>query len=284
MGTSKRYGGPPSGLTPSWIDDVAPGASVPSSSSGTHGGAASPPTATPVRPPASANLASAPSLSAARGNFTRFVRSGDGAALRRAVSQYVRKGTGGAGGAAQRMGTSRVVGSQLLGLIREFQREGAPAALQQFNLTTLAGRPATDVFIALTEVICPPGGRVDEAIARQAMLDTIADMAEQGASEFDELTPEQLKEFFLGFVVHTIEERVIADLGRRTIELPSSVAEVEAIQEQLHDFVDGSVRAHVGEMLDTAQEMARDDPMDGLVERIYEACFELVAAAVGDVE
>lgn len=276
MGTSKIYGGPASGLVPTWIDDVSPGAGA-SPAKPPNDGSATPAPATTQAPASSTG-----SLGSARSNFTRFVRSGDGAALRRAVSQYVRQGTGGSGGAARRMGTSRAVGSQLLGVIRDFQRDGIPATLQRFNLAGLAGKPATDVFIALTEAICPPGGRVDEAIARQAMLDTIADLAEQGVGEFGDLTPEQLREFFLGFVVHTIEGRIMADLGHRAIELPDSVAEVEAIQDQLHDFVDGSVRSHIGEVLNDQLPEA-DSAIGELVDRIYEASFDLVSATAGDV-
>ena len=277
MGTSKGYGGPATGLVPSWIDDVAPGAGAPPSIPDNGGDSAAP-------APAPAAVSSTGSLGSARSNFTRFVRGSDGAALRRAVSQYVRQGTGGSGGAARRMGTSRAVGSQLLGVIRDFQRDGIPTTLQRFNLTGLSGKPATDVFLALTEVMCPPGGRVDEAIARQAMLDTIADLAEQGVGEFGDLTPDQLKEFFLGFVVHTIEGRVMADLGHRAIELPDSIAEVESIQDQLHDFVDSSVRAHVGEMLNALPETATYAAIGELVNRIYETCFDLVATTAGDVE
>lgn len=277
MGTSKGYGGPASGLVPTWIDDVAPGAGASPANPAPDAGSA-----TPARATAPAAVSSTGSLGSARSNFTRFVRSGDGAALRRAVSQYVRQGTGGSRGAARRMGTSRAVGSQLLGVIRDFQRDGIPATLQRFNLAGLAGKPATDVFLALTEVMCPPGGRVDEAIARQAMLETIADLAEQGVGEFGDLSAEQLREFFLGFVVHTIEGRVMADLGHRAVELPDGVAEVEAIQDQLHNFVDGSVRAHVGEMLNELPET--DAAMGALVDRIYEASFDLVAVTAGDVE
>lgn len=279
MGTSKGYGGPASGLVPSWIDDVAPGAGAAPANAG-HDGVS----VTPSGAHAPADVSSTGSLGAARSNFTRFVRGGDGAALRRAVSQYVRQGTGGSAGAARRMGTSRAVGSQLLGVIRDIQRDGITATLQRFNLADLSGRPATDVFLALTEVMCPPGGRVDEAIARQAMLDTIADLAEEGVGGFGDLTPDQLQEFFLGFVVHTIEGRVMADLGHRAIELPDSTAAVQAIQDQLHDYVDSSVRSHVGGMLNELPQMMTDAAIGGLVDRIYEACFDLVAATAGDTE
>lgn len=64
---------------------------------------------------------------------------------------------------------------------------GAAETLRQLNLPGLAGRPAADVFVAILEFVCPPGGAVDEAIARQAMLETIGDMAEAGIGSFDTL-------------------------------------------------------------------------------------------------
>lgn len=277
MGTSKGYGGPGSGLVPSWIDATAPGAAAPLSGSDGAGATA----ATPNFVPSSISTGS---LSAARANFTRFVKGGGRASLSRAMSHYVRQGTGGASGASQRMGASRAVGSQLLGVIRDIQRDGASSVLQRFDLTRLTGRPATEVFLALTEVMCPPGGRVDEAIARQAMLDTIADLAEQGVGDFGAMTADQLNEFFINFVVHTIEGRVMADLGQRAIELPDSIAAVEAIQEQLHQFVDASVRSHVGELLHEVPNATTSEEMDTLVERIYEVSFEVVAATAEDVE
>ncbi|WP_158986519.1 Qat anti-phage system associated protein QatB [Lysobacter panacisoli] len=195
----------------------------------------------------------------------------------------MRQGTGGAAGAAKRMGSSRVTGAQLLGLIGDVQRNGPVAALQRLNLGGLAGRPAVEVFLALTEVMCPPGGRVDEAIARQAMLDTICDMADQGVGDFGSLTADQLTEFFLGFVIHTIEGRVVADLGHRAIERPMSAEEAKLVQEDLHQFVDGHVRGHLGTLLDRVRDLPESE-ISGMVDRIYRASFELVSATAGDVE
>ena len=41
---------------------------------------------------------------------------------------------------------------------------GAAETLRKLNLPELAGRPAADVFLAILEFVCPPGGAVDEAI------------------------------------------------------------------------------------------------------------------------
>ena len=285
MGTSKGYGGAPSGLVPSWIDDTFPGEAP--ASAGPPGGDADSndvvPGPQPVISPAAPDTSSSGGLGGAKGNFTRFVRSGDSETLRRAVSQYVRNGTGSAGKAARRMGASRAVGKQLLQVIRDIDRDGAATVLQKLNLGHLAGRPAAEVFVELLEGMCPPGGRVDEAIARQALLDAIADLAESDVGSFEEMTAEQLSEFFQGFIIHTIEGRVIADIGKHVVNAPENVVQVEGILDQLHDFVVGCVHGHLGQHFDGLAEKT-DQQVADIVEAIYQVSFELVSATTGDVQ
>lgn len=287
MGTSKGYGGAPSALVPSWIDDTASGAgSMSDADADTSAGSGAPGAQVDSQatvPVAAPDTSSAGGLGAAKGNFTRFVRTGDQDALRRAVSQYVRNGTGSARKASRRMGTSRAVGRQLLQFIRDITRDGPATALQRFNLGHLSGKPAADVFIELIESVCPPGGRVDEAIARQALLDTIVHLAESEIGTFEEMTADQLSEFFQEFVIRTIEGRVVADIGRHLVDTPESVDRVQGVLDQLHDFVAGCVRGHLGEHFDGLVEKS-DQQVADLVEKIYEASFELVSATAGDVE
>jgi hypothetical protein len=181
------------------------------------------------------------------------------------------------------MGAARGVGTRLLQVIRDVDRQGAVAALQKLNLQHLAGRPAADVFLAMLETICPPGGRIDEAIARQAMLDAISKLADDGIGTFDQMTGEQLSEFFQSFVINTIEGRVIADIGEHAIDLPETVEDVEHVLEQLHEFVSGCVRGHLGEHFDRLAEKS-DEQVKDTVERIYVAAFDLVSAMAGDVK
>lgn len=155
---------------------------------------------------------------------------------------------------------------------------GPTAVLRQLNLSDLSGRPAADVFLAILEFVCPPGGSVDEAIARQAMLETIGDMADAGIGSFDALTPTQLRDFFLDFIARSIESRVMADLGGRGITLPEDVAAVEDAQAQLHDFVTGATRGRLADRLNGVERLS-DAQIDAIVDQVYEAAFELVAAA-----
>jgi len=286
MGTSKGYGGASSGLVPTFVDDPAPPAqSRPVPASGAPDGASSPaapPSAQPAvpgqRPPPRPDATGAGSLGTARSSFTRFSRTGSRRALGSAVSSYVRTGTGTSRRAARRMGSSRAAASGLLGLIRDVQRLGPTETLRQLNLQGLAARPAAEVFVAILEFICPPGGAVDEAIARQAMLETIGDLAEQGVGSFETLDPQQLRDFFLDFIARSIEGRVIADLGTRGVTMPGDVAAVEAAQAQLHDFVAGATRGQLAGRVDGVASLT-DRAIGALVDQIYETAFELIAAA-----
>lgn len=292
MGTSKGYGGPASGLVPSFVDDPAPPAlprppvaptTTPNPGApgvpGAPGGPAAPPQPTPApRMPLRSDTSGAGDLSGARGSFSRFARTGSRSALGSALSNYVRNGTGGARRAARRMGASRATAGSILGIVRDVQRLGAAETLRQFNLPGLAGRPAADVFVAILDFVCPPGGAVDEAIARQAMLETIGDTAEAGVGSFDTLTPAQMQDFFLDFIARSIEGRVMADLGGRSITLPDDVAAVESAQAQLHDFVTGCTRGELSGRLGGVERLS-DRDIDAVVNQIYEAAFELVAAA-----
>ncbi|AQH05473.1 hypothetical protein A9R05_41460 (plasmid) [Burkholderia sp. KK1] len=176
------------------------------------------------------------------------------------------------------MGASRAAARGLLGVLRDVQQLGAVEALRRLNLDGLAGQPAVDVFVSMLEFICPPGGTVDEAIARQAMLETIGDLAEGDAATFDSLTREQLQDFFLDFIVRSIEGRVMADIGRRGITLPDDVDAVQDTQDQLHDFVDGATRGQLSGRLDSLERLS-DRELETVVSQIYETAFDLVAAA-----
>lgn len=292
MGTSKGYGGPANGLVPSFVEDPPspalprPPAATPATpgvpgAPGTPGAPLAPPPSAPApaaRPPLQPDGGSFGVLGPARRGFSRFTRTGSSSALGGALSGYVRHGTGGARRAAKRMGSSRAAARGLLGVVRDFQRLGPTAALRQLNLAGLSGQPAADVFLAILEFVCPPGGAVDEAIARQAMLETIGDLAEVGIGSFDTLTPAQLVDFFLDFIARSIEARVVADLGGRGITVPDDVAAVESAQTQLHDFVTGATRGHLSGRLNGI-ERASDAEIGPVVDQIYEAAFELVAAA-----
>lgn len=120
MGTSSVFGGQggASPLVPSFVgeagapsaDDAANAADPDDDGDGTP--PPSDPPQPPQRPPVPPN-ADPTRFTAARNNFSRFASSGgaDRASLGRALSHYVGSSTGGARGAAGRMGSAREAGS-----------------------------------------------------------------------------------------------------------------------------------------------------------------------------
>jgi hypothetical protein len=281
MGTSKGFGGPASGLVPSWADDPASGASPVGPPAGSDGVPPASPPAAPVQPAPPAQAARP--LTQARARFTRFSKTGSSSALGGALRRHV-DSVGGAAAAARRMGASRVAASNLLGVVRDAQRIGVSEALRSRGLQQLIGLPAEQVYLGLLDTICLPGGPVDEGISRQALLDAIEDQADAGVVNFDDLTPDQLKEFFLDYVIRSIEGKVISDIAAKGISVPENAERVLELEGQLKDFIAGATRSHIGELLEGPLTAFTDPQINEKVSQIYEAAFSFVEQAGEEAE
>jgi hypothetical protein len=307
MGTSGSYGGAGNGspLIPGFLNDPAP-ASAPMLP------APAPPTA-PNALPVPNTMPSAPVIpmpsqpqprpvpqqapmpnrfTAPRSNFSRFARSGgtDRSALGRAVSGYVSTAAGGSRQAVRRMGASRQAGARLYSFLADAEARGPVEALRSLNLQALrslnlqalAGRPVEEIFLGIAEYVCPIGGTVDEGIARDSFIETIADLADQGISDFDSLTPDQMQTVFEMFATHAIEARICNDIGKNSIKLPTDIAAVERVQAQLHDFIGRAVSDALG-AAQAATGLLTEQQAQQHVDAVYEAAFDMLQT-LGDAE
>jgi hypothetical protein len=293
MGTSGSYGGAGNGspLIPGFLNDPAPASApvlVPVAPAAPAVPNAPSPMATPIAAPQPRPVPQQAPLphrfAMPRTNFTRFARSGgtDRSALGRAISGYVSSATGGARQAARRMGSSRDAGTRLYSFLSDAQARGPVEALRALNLEALAGRPIEEIFVGLAEYVCPIGGTVDEGIARDAFIDMIAELADQGITDFDAFSADQMQTVFEMFTANAIEARICNDIGKNAITLPADVAAVERVQAALHDFVSRAV----SDVLTAARRTTvRLTPQQALqhVDAVYEAAFEMLQA-MGDAE
>lgn len=242
-----------------------------------------------------ANLAPAPAIlpppgparfQTARRNFSSFARSGgtDHGALRRAVRDYVRSGTRGSPNAAQRMGASRSAGSNILGVFRGIQRNGAEAALRRLNLGNLVGRPAEDVFLGLTDVICSDatGGSIDEGIARDAWLETVAELDRIGIVDIAALTTAQMQEFFLTFIGHSIEARLFQEIGTNGLRVAADLDDIADFEVQLRDYIRRSARDSFSGDINRLKTLT-DRQIRDIVDQTYREAWDLLVAW-GDAE
>ena len=284
MGTSGTFGGSKSGLIPSWIDEpasspvVAPdgeGTGAPDGGPPGDGDAAPMPAAPTPYPPLPASPATS-GLGAARGSLTRGARTSDAGAIRRGAGRYV-SASGGGRAAARRMPNSRALAGRVAGIARSFANRGPADALRRFNLDGMAGAPAEDVFVALTDMLCPAGGTIDEAIARDAMLETVAAFAAAGVGSFDDLTVDDLHEFFIGVVGRSIEGKILNEVGTNAVAVPTDIAGVERAQGMLHDFVERCVRDEF-DARETDLADLHADVIESFVDELYAAALDLIQA------
>jgi len=75
----------------------------------------------------------------------------------------------------------------------------------------------------------PTVGTGDEGIARDAFIETIADLAETGISHFDSLTADQMQTIFELYATHAVET-LCNDTGMKAITLPSYAAQAASAQ------------------------------------------------------
>ena len=284
MGTSGRSDGPNPGtpLVPSWLDDTPAALPPPAGPPEAPPGAAHPPIPQlPAQPPGLLPPMPPPPppdrFRAARSNFSRFASSGgsDGPSLRRAARDYVRSGTGGSRNATRRMGASRNAARGVLGVLRDFQRDGVNATLRRLNVGDLVGRPLEEVFTGLTEIVCGDGGSIDEGIALDAWLETVADLEDLNVADTAALTPDQMRDIFLAFIAHTIEGRLLQDIGANGLKVAADLAAIEAFENQLRDYIRRSVRDSFSSDI-SAPASLTDRTIQEIVDRTYRDAWELL--------
>ena len=277
MGTSGSYGGPGGGtpLVPSWLEpandalpapaDVADNSAVPAPA--------------PQAPPQILPIPVPGRFTTARSNFSRFAASGgrDRTSLGRAISGYVSTASGGARTAARRMGSSRIAGDRLLGFLSDARSRGADQALRALRLEALVGRPIEEIFLGLTDYVCADGGSVDEGIARDAFIETIADLAGAGITDINALNTDQIQTVLELFATHAIEIRLCNDIGMKLVTVPADLRDAARVQTQLRDFI----RRGVADALNAARsalDALTPSRVLGFVGGVYEAAFGILQA------
>ena len=195
---------------------------------------------------------------------------------------YVRTGTGGRRNAVRRMAPSRVAAGRTLGVFRGLQRDGTQETLRRLNLQRLSGGSVQEIFIGLTEVICQDGGSIDEAIARDAWLETIAELDQFGIDDLDALRGEQVRELFLTFVAHSIEARLYQEIGISGFKISARIDDIASFDRQFREYIERSVRDSFSSDISELSNMS-DRDLRRVVDTTYFEVWKLLEL-LGDQE
>ena len=220
-------------------------------------------------------------FSAPRGNFTRFINSGGtgggGKNLRHAASSYVRRSTGGSQNATARLGSARQSTARLFSVMGGFANNGISATAQKHNLGDIIGKPANVAFLRIMDFVCPEGGKTDDGIARNAYVEALAIIPDLDTKQIESLTPAEFLAFTEIYMTNVIVGKIENDIGNKLISLPSDVAQVDNLQEQLRNLVKGCVAdAFTGLKVDIAK--VDTTQTQSIVDSVYKTAFDFMEA------
>ena len=141
------------------------------------------------------------------------------------------------------MATDRRVAGQLGGLLAQAGQSGIREVVRTLNLEGLADRSIAEIYASLVDVICQPGGDLDEAFPRDAYLEAVGEILEMNLADIEQPSPETIALIMERFIANTIHNRILNAIGNGLINLPDSVASVQAIDKSFRQFVRGAVRS-----------------------------------------
>ena len=192
----------------------------------------------------------------ARTNFFKFAKSTGGGGegrgggtnrnLRRAARSFVGKSSGGARQATQRMASERSATASLGRILSTAGTAGIRETVRRLGFAQLATLPVQDIYAALVDVICEPGGELDESFAREAYLKALAEISEAKA-DLERPSPETTVSFLASFIANAIQNRLLNAIGNKVVAIPRDVASVQNVEQQINDYIRGNVNDAMAE-------------------------------------
>lgn len=189
----------------------------------------------------------------------------------RAVQGYVSRSAGGSRTAAQRMTGSRRAVGKLLTTLRDIQTRGLREVLRILSLDALVGKSPKEILIAFTDIVCSPGGTIDEGIARDAYVETIIEISSI-VDDLAAITEEQVNVITTRFITRTIVNRIFIDIGHSLDVQTISGENANYLSQSTFDFVLGLVHDRLVSAIQNTRSLEAGQ-MKSAMNKIYEIGF-----------
>lgn len=276
MGTSSSFKGIGKGkpLTPSWAGDGGGG----DSNGNPPDDPNQPDQPDEVNPEDNPQETETPSvnLTQARINITKYVRNNrDQSYLRRGISSYVKRGLGGSSKASGRMVVSRKAATRLYSVVQNFITQGTAAVIERFHLHHLRDTGLQSIFTELADFVCTPTSGLDEAITRNAYLQTVALFPTLGINDQGEMTAEMARDIMLTFITETIFTRVLVDIGEGIRKHATDSNDIIRIERDIHGYIQGSIQDRLRDEMERVG-MVDQKEIERHMQEVYEIAFEIL--------
>lgn len=241
MGTSSSYKGPGKqpNLIPPWADDNdAP--PVPEPQPPPDGYEPVPPTPAPEPNPLPPGFW--PGVKSLVGKAAAAGVGGGGVSAGKVASGYVRA-LGGPRNAARAAVTGVPSGARLASFLAGAGANGLEATLASLNLPSLAADGVEAVMMALAELLAPPGAEREDAITRNAVLETLRDWDETYQDDPDlglgnaDTARELLTDYLTNYILEKASQELGDCLERRATNAADIHAHYQEFKDNLRSFI-----------------------------------------------
>ena len=293
MGTSTPFGGGnnKNPLIPSWLNSPSgtPGTSPPppgqpSGPPQSPGGRPGPGSPTqPAGPAPAAPLL--PRFTPARKAFNKGARSTDrderSRSFGRAASSYVSR-SGGARDASARASLDRASAGVLAELLLRASAEGSDIRqeLRRLNLDSLAQRSTQEIFEALIDYVCEPGGDLDQAYVRDAYAEALDLVPADMVARLERPDAATIRFVLEHFITNTIMSRLLNAVANGAVTLPESATSAVNLNDQFRGWIHGRVE----DAMEAINGVFREGEVVAQINQIYEAAYSNLERSGDDDE
>lgn len=254
MGTSTSSGGGKGGspFDPEWLDQGAGAAGngdggAPDAGDGAAGDAVGEGAAQEAGNP---DFAPGRRFAPARSKLSNYLGGGGRDALRGAAKSMVSKGMGGSGRATATMrGTAQ--GAGRLGAFLEAVRDGTDARIRDWvQRVRGANLSANDLALELIREVLSDTGSIDDESLRNAAADAMAMLYEQNPQvDIFSLSDQQIADVIGYTIANEVCNRMDLQLGQTYEKLKHQPREIQALRNDIKEWVHGEVRAVMEQIL-----------------------------------
>jgi hypothetical protein len=163
-------------------------------------------------------------------------------------------------------------------------RNGFAQAAQQLGLQNFVGRDAQFVLAAFIDFLAPAGAMREEAIARQAVIDTLSDWFDQldviarGFDALDALTPETMADLIILSVANYVNVRFQQELVSRIERGTLPEREANQLAAEAKEFIAEIIQIDFRDVDLVHVDWQGADGRD-LIAGIYETAYSLLGDA-----
>ena len=281
MGTSASNNGPKrnSSLLPSWASNLDDTSNDDKSQNGNN----DKPT-DPNDSQTSDNSNESPitgNWAAAKGALSRYARGTNGSSLRKASQSYV-KTLGGSSKATKSAVKGIVTGGIFLNFVSNISTSGFVKTLEKFGLSDCIGKSSEEVLAKIADRIAPIGSTNDEAIARDATLETLDFLYEKLLEEGKELDSlesldEQTMKDSVGEYISTyIYKKWLYEVGLAIEKNELTEKEAVALEKEIKEFVRDETKSALREKNILTLNLSEGDGKK-IIENIFELAYSTIS-------